>query len=253
MEQVPYWLSHLAALTSWMNVLIGQVGWFNYPLGVLWSLSIEEAFYLSFPLACVLLRGKARLAAFWAVFVVLGPVWRLTHQADEGAWLYSYLGCFDGIAIGCCTALLAEKVGLRGAAARMLKAIVVVSMAGLYLAKPIAETNILGVSLMAAGTGCLLLGGRSNQGESVAVSRSGTGVVRWFGRLSYELYLFHLVVLGGMRTVWPTRAVTGDGKLLLLAAYLAASALLAFIVAISYSEPLNRKLRRLLVVVPVST
>lgn len=82
---VPYWLSHLAALTSWMNVLVGRDGWFNYPLGVLWSLSVEEAFYLAFPFACLALRTPARLAAFWAVFVLVGPAWRLAHQGDEGA------------------------------------------------------------------------------------------------------------------------------------------------------------------------
>ena len=251
-EQVPYWLSHLAALTSWMNILIGQAGWFNYPLGVLWSLSIEEAFYLSFPLACVLLRSEARLAAFWGAFIVLGPIWRSTHPSDEGGWLYSYLACFDGIAIGCCTALLAGKVDLRGTAGKMLEVAVVIGMAGLYLAKPIAESNIFGVSLMAVGTGCLLLRTSSGHGESVVAPRVAAGAIRWFGRLSYELYLFHLLVLGGMKMIWPARTVSGDDKLLLLAAYLAASALLAFIVAVSYSEPLNKKLRRRLGGLPSS-
>jgi peptidoglycan/LPS O-acetylase OafA/YrhL len=239
---VPYWLSHLAALTSWMNVLVGHDGWFNYPLGVLWSLSVEEAFYFSFPLACTLLRAKARLAAFWATFIILGPAWRLTHQSDEGGWLYAYLACFDGIAIGCCTALTAERVSLRGMAATIVGIVVIIGMGGLYLAKPIAETNAFGVSLMAAGTGFLLLSAYSNQGRPPR----RLDIVPWFGRLSYELYLFHLVVLGGMRTIWPARAVMGDAKLLLLAGYISASAVVAFILAHSYSDPLNRKLRSLL-------
>ena len=44
---VPLWMVNLASLTFWMNVLIGRYGWVNYPLGVLWSLSVEEVFCLS--------------------------------------------------------------------------------------------------------------------------------------------------------------------------------------------------------------
>ena len=242
---VSYWLSHLAALTSWMNVLVGRAGWFNYPLGVLWSLSVEEAFYLAFPLACLVLRTEARLAAFWAVFIVLGPAWRLAHQGDEAAWLYAYLACFDGIAIGCCTALLAERVILRGHAAATLQVAVVGGMAFLYLCKPIAQTNIFGVTLMALGTAVLLLGAQGSPTGPILERSRTLGALGWLGRLSYELYLFHLVVLGGMRVAFPARAVAGDGKLLLLAAYLVLSGVLAALVARFYAEPLNRGLRRL--------
>ena len=241
---VPYWLSHLAALTSWMNVLIGRAGWFNYPLGVLWSLSVEEAFYLAFPLACLVLRTEARLAALWAMFIVLGPAWRLTHQGDEAAWLYAYLACLDGIAIGCCTALLAERVILRGRAAAALQVAVAGGIAFLYLWKPIAQTNIFGVTLMALGTAVLLLGAHGSPTGPILERSRVLGALGWLGRLSYELYLFHLVVLGGMRVAFPARAAAGNGKLLLLVAYLALSGALAALVARFYAEPLNRGLRR---------
>lgn len=243
---VPYWLSHLAALTSWMNVLVGRAGWFSYPLGVLWSLSVEEAFYLAFPLACLVLRTEARLAAFWAVFIVLGPAWRLAHQGEEAAWLYAYLACFDGIAIGCCTALLAERVTLQGRAAATLQIAVAAGMAFLYLWRPIAQTNVLGVTLMAVGAAVLLLGAHGSSIGSVLERNRARAALGWLGRLSYELYLFHLVVLGGMRAALPARIVVGDGKLLLLAAYLALSGALAALVSRVYAEPLNRGLRRLL-------
>ena len=107
---VSFWLVDLASLTFWMNVLMATpAGWVNYVLGVLWSLSVEEVFYLSFPVACLVLRRPAFLAAFWAVFVVVGPVWRSFHQDDEAQFLYAYLASFDAVAIGCCTALLARR------------------------------------------------------------------------------------------------------------------------------------------------
>ena len=57
---------------------------------MLWSLSVEEVFYLSFPLLCIALRRKGRLLAFLAVVVAIGPVYRATHSGDEGGFLYAY-------------------------------------------------------------------------------------------------------------------------------------------------------------------
>jgi len=119
-EPVSFWLVNFASLTFWMNVLVGRNGWFNYPLEVLWSLSVEEVFYLAFPLLCLLLRREPRLLAFWAAVIVAGPLYRLAHQGNEGGYLYAYAASFDGIAIGCCTALLARKVALRGRAMQVL-------------------------------------------------------------------------------------------------------------------------------------
>ena len=78
---------------------------------------------------------------------------------------------------------------------------------------------------------------------SPAVQERGQFGLGWFGRLSYELYLFHLIVLGLLRTAWPPRAMQGDVKLLLLAAFLLLSAGLAYGIAHFFAEPLNRRLR----------
>jgi peptidoglycan/LPS O-acetylase OafA/YrhL len=243
---VSYGLAHLAALTCWMNVLVGQVGWFNYPLGVLWSLSVEEVFYFVFPLACLVLRSETRLAAFWALFVIAGPAWRVTHQGDEGGWLYAYLACFDGIAIGCCAALLARRHALRRRITASIQVTIVLGMAFFYLHAPIAETNVYGVSLMALGTAILLLGVHGNPTGPLLERSRILIIFSWAGRLSYELYLFHLIVLGTLRLIWPPRTITGDTKLVLLVAFLIFSASLAVAIAELYSEPLNRRLRRAL-------
>ncbi len=242
-EPVSFWLVNFASLTFWMNVLVGRNGWFNYPLGVLWSLSVEEVFYLAFPLLCLLLRRRARLLAFWAIVIVAGPLYRLAHQGDEGGYLYAYAASFDGIAIGCCTALLARKVALRGRALQILQGAVAAAMAVLYLWRPIGQTNVLGVTGMALGTAVLLL--EAHEGATDPVGRGDRPLMMlgWLGRLSYELYLFHLVVLGLMRTAFPPRAASGDAKLLLLAAFLVLSAALAALIARFYAEPLNRRIR----------
>jgi peptidoglycan/LPS O-acetylase OafA/YrhL len=243
---VSFWMVNLASLTFWMNVLIGTHGWVNYPLGVLWSLSVEEVFYLSFPILCLALRRESRLLAFWAVIIIIGPVYRFIHQGDEGGFLYAYFACFDGIAIGCCTALLAKRIPMRGFAATILQALIVAAMALLYLYRPIAQTNVLGVTAMALGTAVLLLGAHYRPSGLFFEHTRALAGLGWFGRLSYELYLFHLIVLGAMRTIFPPLGAVGDEKLLLLVVFLVLSAAFSAVLARLYAEPLNRKIRWLL-------
>jgi len=217
---------------------------------VLWSLSVEEVFYLSFPIACLGLRRPAFLATFWAVFIVIGPIWRALHPDDEAQFLYATFASFDGIAIGCCTALLAPHTDLRGRWTACAAALVGLAMAVFYLARPIGVTNVYGVTLMALGTGFLLLLAH-NRPMGYRVDRTRiSAMVAWCGRLSYELYLFHLIVLGLIRSAYPVGSVVGNQKLVLLAAYLPCSAGLAAIISRAYSEPLNRAIRSLLRVIP---
>jgi len=239
---VPFWVVNLASLTFWMNMLIGRYGWVNYPLGVLWSLSVEEVFYLTFPLLCLLLQRPLRLITFWAVIIIAGPLYRAVHQGDEGGFLYGYLACFDGIAIGCCAAVLVRILPTGWLSGPVPQSLAIVLMAFVYLYGPIGTTNVWGVTAMGIGTAVVLIGAyhRSVHDQPAA----GTAVLRWFGRQSYELYLFHLVVLGALRTIFIPQTVAGPEKLLLLFVFLLFSAAFSQGIARFYAEPLNDLLRR---------
>ncbi|MCU1740768.1 MULTISPECIES: acyltransferase family protein [Pseudomonas] len=241
---VSFWTVNLASLTFWMNVLISARGWVNYPLGVLWSLSVEEVFYLSFPMLCLALRRESLLLAFWGVIIIVGPFYRFAHQGDEEGFLYDYFACFDGIAIGCCTALLAKRMPMRGLVAKGLQALTLAAMTFLYLYWPIGQANVLGVTAMALGTAVLLLGAHHRPSDLVRQRTRLLVGLGWFGRLSYELYLFHLIVLGAMRTIFPPSVVVGNEKILLLAVFFLLSAALSAAVGRFYAEPLNRSIRR---------
>ncbi|MDI9701678.1 acyltransferase, partial [Burkholderia cenocepacia] len=97
------------------------------------------------------------------LIAAIGPVYRYTHPGDEGGFLYAYFACFDGIAIGCCTALLAERAQWRKLAATPVQWLVATLMTALYLAWPIAESHVLGVSAMALGTAVLLIGAHAER------------------------------------------------------------------------------------------
>jgi len=238
---VSFWLVNFASLTFWMNVLVGSYGWVNYALAVLWSLSVEEVFYLSFPLLCIALRRDGRLFAFWAFVVAIGPLYRATHSGDEGGFLYAYFACFDGIAIGCCTALLADRPLWRALAMRTAQWLAVAGMTVLYLSWPITQSHIFGVTGIALGTAVLLIGAHA---DAAHASARLLAPLRSCGKLSYELYLFHLVVLGGLRTLYPPSAMHGNEKLLLLGVYLVLSAAVSMLIAWGYATPLDRFVER---------
>jgi peptidoglycan/LPS O-acetylase OafA/YrhL len=241
--RVSLWMVDLAALTFWMNVLIGLFGWVSYPLGVLWSLLVEEVFYLSFPILCLALKSPARLLAFWCAIIVLGPVYRLLHQGDEAYYLYAYLASFDGIAIGCCTGLLARRLAPMIQVPSAVQALVVLAMAILYFCAPIRQTNVLGVTGMAIGTAALLVMEGATAGRRLYSSPVSI-VIRWLGKHSYELYLLHLIVLGLLRTMFPRGTVSAGDKLILLVLFLVFAAMVSGAVARFYAEPLNRLLGR---------
>ena len=236
--------SLFAALTFHINWLEAHHGYLPANWDVLWSLCIEEVFYLGFPLLCFVTRGRWPLYTLWIIFVILGPLSRTVFSHNQLWRDYNYLSGMDGIALGCLAAVVAARVRIpprwltplqiAGAALMLL-----ITMARPWVRALHLYATGLDVTILAIGAGFVMIAiaQRNNSGARA------TAPLRWFGRNSYEVYLTHMfVVIEGIRVfdgahLPPALAPLWYLLLLVLAGFLGAA------VARLYSEPLNRRLR----------
>ena len=234
-------LSIVSVLTFWHNVLMESVGYFNYCVNIYWSLSVEEVFYLLFPLAALVFRRTRYFVMLCLALVAAGPVYRGMHADDELYFMYGYLACFDAIALGCLAALLKRKVSLTKRASALLTWIAAPALACVYLIG-IDGHEAVGFSLIALATCVLLL----TSGMDAQAGRPARLLdpLRWMGRHSYELYLFHIVVLACMRDLVSRDTLANGAKPLWLLVFIALSCAVAAVVSRYFSEPANRALRQ---------
>jgi len=235
----------LAALTFHVNILEARRGYLPGNWDILWSLSVEEVFYLFFPLvARIFGRGKLFLVVLLG-FVALGPFARTVFTDGNEIWKeYSYLGGMDAIALGCLTALVVPRIRFSRMSLWVVGAVgVVLLVFSLCFSVTGAawglERTGLDMTVVAVGT-CLVI---------AAVAQSEwkgpwiIGPVLRLGERSYEVYLTHMFVVFGAFGLFVRVGKPMWGVPALFIGVIAAAGLLGELVARFYSEPLNRVIR----------
>jgi len=236
----------LAALTFHVNVLEARRGYLPGSWDILWSLSVEEMFYLFFPLVCYIVRNTRAFVVFLLGFVVLGPFARTVWAHGSEIWReYSYLGSMDAIALGCLTAIL---VWQRKLSRRAIQAVAIVGNVLLILCLGFWFTSFnrsleksgLDMSILALGTCLVIIAAEQTRWTAPRVLRP----VLNLGCRSYEIYLTHMfVVFLALDLFLKSGRRMAAVPWFFLAAILAGAAL-GELVAAYYSEPLNRAMRR---------
>ncbi len=240
-------------VTSWQAVQAVVKLYFNYFLfghyvpalsswSPLWSLTIEEIFYIIFPFFCLIIRNQKLLCLSLLLIVLTGPLRRF----DDGT-LYTAQGCFDLMALGILTAIcvhakifdkwlaqpLRYKLGI------FIGAAITFSVA---IYTHVAFNRSLGPSICGLGTVIYLLCAshwRLNPKHTNTVNKTVMLVLFpliLFGQLSYELYLFHVSVKNVFKNYWP--------EFDRLEYLLAVTFIISFLIAKFYAEPLNQLIRK---------
>jgi peptidoglycan/LPS O-acetylase OafA/YrhL len=214
----------------------------------LWSLAVEEHFYLLFPLvviSCGALINRLRLSVI-AVLVIV-PLWRLfTFSAlDVPVADYNYMmtdARIDSIAWGCLLTIILHEAG-RIAKFRWLIGVVPVAVAlvallATFVVRDEAFRHVLRYSVQGASLFVLVLNFYYLSALRLSVRVLELQPFVWLGRVSYGLYLWHFPVIDASRRMF------GAGLLSITVAIIATLVITAFSFYV-VEQPFNRLRKRL--------
>ena len=234
----------VAALTFHINYLEATRGYLPGSWDILWSLSVEEMFYLFFPVVARVLRKKRWLVVLLVMFVVAGPFARAKAFNPNPVWReYSYLGGMDAIAMGCLTAILlaGRRVSRRWVCAGVGGALLVFSF-GFSIEAYKLGLGRNGLLMTVVGLGaCLVIAAAVQSGWRAP---RVLAPVLQMGQRSYEIYLTHMFVVLGAFAVFDAWGEPLAAAWWMFVAVMVVASLLGWVVSVGFSEPMNRWLRR---------
>lgn len=182
------------------NIAIAAGGNVAYPLGVLWSLGVEEQVYLVWPFIVRRLEPMALAGLFLAVCLA-EPALRYAlfprDPAQQWQWMLTWLR-LDGFAIGALLALAARsswctasRLGRLAAAGAVVATCAAVAM---RRAGVMSRLTRVGASLQFAVVdvlcGCAIAWALARWSRR-PLTGAFSAVLRYCGRVSYCLYLIH--------------------------------------------------------------
>ncbi|WP_417690110.1 acyltransferase family protein [Roseibium sp.] len=179
------------------------------PLLHTWSLSVEEQFYLVFPITLWVVMRYVRtllmplLVLSFAVSLLLSEKFLPGSGSDMGAYFLTPFRMYE-LLTGSILAIspmpkFMENQSLRGGIATLGLGMIAAS---LYVLTPTSPFPGYNAVLPTLGAGLVLYAGRT--GESAAGRVISTSPFRFFGAISYSLYLWHWPVLAYLRiTIQP--------------------------------------------------
>ena len=184
-----------SALGLYLNWYEGQSTWLPASWDILWSLSIEEVFYLGFPLVCLFVP-RATMIVLLALMALSLPFTKMLLDGNEIWQEKAYLPGMSAIAMGVLCAMAAKRwPAPRRAIVWTMFALGATCLFLVFFFGPVVwqalrHGNMLVLTVAAALTilACHFLCKRDR-------APRGLGWLASMGRLSYEIYLSHMFVV----------------------------------------------------------
>jgi peptidoglycan/LPS O-acetylase OafA/YrhL len=209
-----FWFSILSFTFNWLILFKHYDVGFHW--GVLWSLAVEEQFYLFYPLLVKTLRRSDRVIVFLLGVVFSGILFRVgVHFWMPLNFLMSTVASFavfDQIAIGALTYFLLLRVKVffekKWWAGYFFLFSGLFILITIYFETSIVDTGqlILAPTCLALGCALMILGGIHVK----ALYSPLWKILSWPGQLSYGGYLWHITVLFLLWPVFSTIGVTAS-------------------------------------------
>lgn len=201
---------------DWIGAVTYTVSFVHQPswdIGHLWSLSVEEHFYLLWPVAFCLWPRRAWLAAALVVLATPALRWLILTRAPLLDVDYCSLTRLDTIAVGCCLAYLATcpafwrlmQTPVRHAYSVSLLLVALVAFSWWLMLKfPIYALTLHPFFVASAYAVTIWIW--TNRSDSLLGRLLNSGPLVAIGLLSYSIYLWQQPFLNPYSAEWFTRS-----------------------------------------------
>lgn len=209
-----YYLTYTSNLALWRTAVPLQLSFFN--IRHFWSLQVEEQFYLIWPLVIYRVRRPGAIVRISLISCATILAIRIFLIAMRSLPAFSYLylpysptfSCADNILFGCALSAL-MRTRWRKTALSFAPRILVISAAVLLIAalfnhgldwannfSPVAHFFIPTLGFTLIGISCTAVIAMTLQPASMTQSFFRSPFLRFLGRYSYGIYVFHWSIHG---------------------------------------------------------
>jgi peptidoglycan/LPS O-acetylase OafA/YrhL len=198
------------ALTYTMNYHFHRAWWFDH----LWSLSVEEQFYLLWPWLLYWAGNRRGMKIAWGVVLVVpvirASMWFLFHASDS-AMTKHFEANADALAAGCLLSMNFNRIGTMRLYQRLQSSLLywilslglVLGGQSLFAVRP-ASFYVIGQTITNLGIALCIDWSMRNPDKGIGRFLNW-GPIVYIGVLSYSLYLWQNAFLNSDWDAWPAK------------------------------------------------
>jgi len=202
-----YWQQFLGTLTFSTNIVLWrQINYFNNgaafePLLHMWSLAVEEQYYLLLPVTLFVLPRRLWFAAILTATIASLAAYCWLYPRSPGVAFYLLPTRAWEIGIGSLATFVTPTSRVVRAARRVLPLAALVVVAVCFVPSGYAYSHLLGIPACLA-VAIVIIADQDSSGSAKMLAP-----IAWVGNVSYSLYLVHWPLFAFAHTVYMSNAL----------------------------------------------